>query len=148
MQLAYAFLARSAEVTTDGTLQVLGGDFDVLQVESFPAKIPPFVLVAKFACPISEYGTEHVVSIDMTDPSGERVELMPPNKLNLSPMARDRDFGASLLVHVAAQFEEPGKYTYHILADEKEIKAIPLYLAVAELPIPIALQVTTEAVSK
>ncbi len=40
MQLAYAMTALAAEVTPDGKLWMLGGDFDTLTAQSFPVTHP------------------------------------------------------------------------------------------------------------
>ena len=46
MEIEYAFLARAADASPDGTLSVLGAGFDVVRSRNFPKSFP-FTVVTK-----------------------------------------------------------------------------------------------------
>ncbi len=45
MEIEYAFLARAAEASSDGTLSMLGAGFEVVRSPRFPVSIPISVVV-------------------------------------------------------------------------------------------------------
>ena len=45
MQIAYAYLARWAEANPDNTVTLMGGDFEIIRAERFPAAFPVSVIL-------------------------------------------------------------------------------------------------------
>ncbi|HEV7222750.1 MAG TPA: hypothetical protein VGN42_08620 [Pirellulales bacterium] len=126
MEVSYAFFARAAEQSPDGTLHVFGADFDTLQVDAFPA-LTPFNLVVKFVCRQFERGETRRIAIDLTRPKGARSQVAEKQiVLGAGVAEHDQDFGASLVVLIGMLFEAAGSYSFHVLVDGVEMKMLRL----------------------
>ncbi|HLQ34457.1 MAG TPA: hypothetical protein VK457_17370 [Chloroflexota bacterium] len=130
MQLAYAMTALAAEVTPDGKLWMLGGDFDTLTAQSFPVTHPAMALVVKLWAQLPECEREHQLTVELIDSDGreqiKRIEM----PFRVAQPAPGRRIGANLVLHlVGLQFPKPDDYAFHILVDDIEIGSVPLTVA-------------------
>lgn len=73
-RLDFAILAHAAEITDDGLLAVLGGDFDTIRAPDFPAIRPVMALVIKLALSPKAIEREHRIRITLTDSNGVLIQ--------------------------------------------------------------------------
>jgi|SRR5579884_1031506 hypothetical protein len=132
MQLAYAITASAAEVTPDGRLWLLGGDFDTLAAPNFPATHPAMALVVKLRAQPAECDREHQLVVDLIDSDGReqihRIEMaFQPRQA-----APGKRIGVNLVMNIVAlQFPKPDDYSFHILVDDEEVGVVPLSVVLA-----------------
>src|SRR5258708_4711584 len=131
MRLVYAFLADAAQFTPDGKLSMLGGDYDTLYATAFPTIHPAVTFVLKLRLEPDEVTTEHIIRVDLEQAGVET--RYPSASLHVAPQANaDRISGpqhiASVLNFVQIVFPVPGAYTFHIVADDRELGVLPLRL--------------------
>ncbi len=67
MEIAYAYLARAAEVNPDGTLSVLGADFHIIRLPRFPHLCPMALVVRLVGTPVSD---ELTFELEIVGPGG------------------------------------------------------------------------------
>jgi hypothetical protein len=129
MYLAYAFLADAANYS-EGKLGVLGGDFDTLRFDTFPATLPSLSLVVKVRFTPEECGREHMLRVQLFDPAGQRVVAEDPS-VTFTPSVRDNrpvQDGAMGVV-IAFQsllFAGPGDYEFRVMVDDQQVGRVPL----------------------
>ena len=73
MELAYAFFAEAAQITSDGRLNVLGADLRSLQ-GNFPLVLQSVAFVAKIVLENAEREGTHRLVAQMTGPDGMALE--------------------------------------------------------------------------
>ena len=136
MELAFAFFAYAAQTSEDGQLHIIGGNFDAIGGTSLPANLPPFTLVVKFDVDPEDAGRDHNISIDLTRPVSGRVQLQAPFpiKTMVHPRHPRRKTSATIVVHLMLHVESEGEYLFHIMLDNREVKALPLYVEVQPPP--------------
>ena len=84
MKLDFAFLADAATITDDGLFAVVGGGFDLLRAESFPAIKSAMALVGRVDFEASEIGQTYHLHGELIGPGGIILEpdlwpqLKPP----------------------------------------------------------------------
>jgi hypothetical protein len=128
MNLAYAFLAHSADFSSDGKLYVIGGDFDTIRAGSFPAMHPFMVVVVKLVASPSDFGHEHKLVVRLVTPDGTQlVEAEIPVQLPADAGHREPKVGllANLL---GATFAAPGDHAVVVEVDGKEMCRLPLHV--------------------
>lgn len=130
MQLAYAFLANSAEFTPDGRLWVLGGDFDTIMVPAFPVTHPYLTLIVKVLAQPMECGREHQLRIALIDSDGSNLhEIHAHFTPEKRPDFPHRGVGIGMALNLAAlHFQSQGDYAFHILVDNLELGSVSLHL--------------------
>ncbi len=70
LELVHGFLAISAEMSMDGRFSLLGGGFDAVEVQAFPALIMSMVIVARVKVPSEECDQPHPVRVRLYNPDG------------------------------------------------------------------------------
>lgn len=83
MDLAYAFLAKFADTTRDGTFALVGGGFEVVAAPALPVTVPALAVVIRLLVPPNECGREHELRVDLVGP-GEAAPRMTAN-LHFTP---------------------------------------------------------------
>jgi len=73
MRLAYAFTANAAEVSPDGKIYILGGDWDRISTASLPVSQPAMALVMKFEVQPTECDQDHELRVELIDMDGVRL---------------------------------------------------------------------------
>ena len=133
MELDFAFLADAADVSM-GKLHVLGGAFDTIHVQGFPASHPSLAVVLRLLLSPIDLDRKHTLQILLLDADGKPIasangELMMPK----APGAPAGWKQAVLLPlrFFNVPFKEEGHYSIEILANDKMLKAIPLRVVLA-----------------
>jgi hypothetical protein len=131
MELAFAITAHAAEVTPDGKIWVLGGDFEVIHAPGFPVVQPAMALVVKIRLQPMECDQEHHLRVELIDqdahPLREAVTL--PFTPRLDPNRPGRALSLSMVLNFQAlRFETSGDYAFVILVDDAQIGNVPLTL--------------------
>lgn len=129
MKLAFAMLADSASVSTDGKLSIQGGDIDVIRSLSFPSLHPTLTLVARLVAEPSDRGKELALTIAGTMPQGETwfeatsppIQWRKPDKLG-RPAKYNFVVNLPMLV-----FPREGMYVIRLLLGGEELISLPLY---------------------
>jgi hypothetical protein len=80
MEIVYSFLARAAEVASDGTLSVLGGDFDRAWSAVYPCAVPVAVVV-RFVEPPQDAQSPVFIELDILGPDGHTILESPLAKM-------------------------------------------------------------------
>jgi hypothetical protein len=131
MELAYAFLADSAQFTPDGKLNMLGGDFDSIGADTFPHIHIVMAVVMRFSLQPEEATVEHPVSIQVR--SLDRPDDPPISQINgaFAAVPVLPDDGKPLFVANSSQFamlEFPsqGRYIVRIIVDGSVVKDLSL----------------------
>ena len=118
MDITYAFLARAAEVNSDGTLSVLGADFHLVRAAGFPRECPMAVVVKLGGVPEQ---AELYAQLDIRGPEGVQI-VTTPEPVPLKPIGRSSEVGAvtrrdtaNVIVGLAGLvLPAPGEYTFHL----------------------------------
>ena len=130
MQLAFAVLADFAEITSEGKIAMLGGDFDTIKSPAFPSIHPRLSLVVKLNVEPAEYDKEHQLLVEVLDPQGTSIlpaitSVFTPR---VGPGGPDRPLKYSFVLNFHLfMLSTSGKYLFRLFVDSKEIGAIPLY---------------------
>jgi hypothetical protein len=125
MEIAYAFLANAAEGTPDGRINVLGGDFDTVQVATLPAVIPLIAVVIRFSCTVDDSGSRHRCRIEIPGVAGiaTDAEIDVPN---LEHRATSK---VMAITHIAGVvFNNAGMFPVEISLDGKLVRSLPLHV--------------------
>jgi len=128
MELTYAFLANSAEMSSDGKLYLMGADFNRL-LGTYPLTLQSMSLIVKMVFPPEECNREYHFSAEFIAPDGSRLE--PYFERNISPSVPDEpDRKSSLIILLAINgmtFPTAGTYDVRVLLDGEEKKNLRLY---------------------
>jgi hypothetical protein len=135
MKLDFAFFANAAEVLPNGLMYVLGGGFDVLTGNGFPAPLNRLFLVVRLSVDPSEIDQSHELTCDIIRPTGE---TMPPEfKIPFKP-ARNRNVrpGTSTPMTICLTYQdiiipEVGEYRFLLKADGVEVGSVPLEVSLS-----------------
>ena len=132
MRLTYAFCADAAQIAPDGKLYVLGGDFEVIHAQEFPAKHPALFLVVKLSVQPPECQREHQLRVELIGPDGHAVTkpIVLSFKAEPNSLYPHKPIGVGLIINFQnLQFQKPGDYAFHVLVDDLELDTVPLVLA-------------------
>jgi hypothetical protein len=129
MEVEYAFLADSAQTSSDGKLYVLGGGIDTIYAKKFPAVHPAVSFVLKLELHPTECDREHGLEVELSDPDGNPVGTKLSGKFEAKRRRHGRHaFVQMVLNFQLARFEHPGDYAFHVLIDGQHKKSVSLYL--------------------
>ncbi len=131
MKLAYAVLADAAQVTPDGKVSMLGGDFDTIFARTFPAPHALLSLVMRFDVERRECGYEHRLQIMLLGPLNSPVMPAATTAFvpQINPALTDRPVKAFIVVNLQGLvFQTQGTYHFHISVDDVKKGELPLYL--------------------
>jgi len=138
MNLSFAMLASSADITNEGNLWIAGADFDMLSCQGIPESGTPLLIqasvIAKFVVSPEELQNDHHVAISVTKPNGERLDLQGPYPLTVGPNRLDRSKSSSsaIVARLFLALDTLGEYTFHIIADDVEVKTLPLTIVAGQ----------------
>jgi hypothetical protein len=71
MKLEFAIFANTAQVAEDGTINMVGGGFDILQAAAFPATVQQMTLVARVLVSPGEFSRKHTLQAKIVGPGGK-----------------------------------------------------------------------------
>ena len=125
MQVEFALFCNAAEVSSDGTIDVLRGGYDIVRATGFPAKMGKMSLVVRLLCESAECGRDHVFSSQMLDPLGNplsptemKIAFNPP----IYPGDPARKNRMTLrLEHWGLEFPVAGDYIFRFQVDGKQV---------------------------
>ena len=75
MDVRYLIMCRYAELQSDGTMNLVGGDILSLTVEAFPGTYPAIVACSRVEFEESDFDVEHTFRIFIADDSGETINV-------------------------------------------------------------------------
>lgn len=140
MRLAFMMLADEAYATSEGKLEIKGGDWDTVFAPSFPARhAKPLTLLARLLLEPKEAAdseTKHTAQVEVLRPDGERLffpfeaefrirSFMP---ISNRPARHTLVFNFGGII-----FPVEGTYQFRISVDGTELGRTPVY-AVAQEP--------------
>jgi len=131
MKLGYALLADAAQVTPDGKLSMLGGDFDTIFVRSFPAQHSSLALVVKLDAARDDCGREHEMRVTSSGPLNSSFLPAVESRFTpqLNPLFANRPTRVLLVFNFQSlMFPNQGKYQFHITVDGTQLGTVPLEL--------------------
>ncbi len=122
--IAFAFLATGVEVLADGRLMVVGADVEGFMCPQIPIQVQ-FSFVAKMSFAPEEISQSHTVNVECEKPDGTRGPICPavPVVLQLNPYNPTGEIKAIAIAKIGMNFEQPGKYVFHLMVDQKEALA-------------------------
>ena len=127
MQVGYVFLARYAEPNPDGTIDSIGGDFDIVRASAFPTVFPISVVarlnnVTQEDCAAN--GTLPM-GLDVVSPTGASLLAEPfigylePKKVPKGVSATNAGSVRLLMNLGGVPFPEPGRYEVRLQFGEE-----------------------------
>jgi hypothetical protein len=121
-----------------GKLFVLGGAFDTIHVQAFPASHPVLAVVLRFLLSPVDLDRKHNLQILLLDADAHHIasaqgELMVPKSPD-SPQGWKQTVLIPLRF-LNVPFKQEGHYSIEILANGKMAKAIPLRVIQASGPV-------------
>lgn len=131
MKLAYALLADAAQTTPDGKISMLGGDFDSIFAQTFPARHSSLTLVMRFDVEKEECGLEHQFRVAISGPLNTPVvaPLTGAFVPQASPVYLNRPVKAFVTMMLQnLTFESQGTYNFNITVDGRSMGKVTLYL--------------------
>ena len=135
MEVEYAFLADSAQTSTDGKLYVLGGGIDRIFAGKFPAIHESMALVLKLRLHPTECEREHSLEVELWDPDGNPIGGKVSGQFTAERSEKGRDSFVQLVLNILrAQFKAPGDYAFHVVVDGQHKKTLSLRLESAPAP--------------
>ncbi len=129
MKLAFAFLADAATITEDGCFAVVGGGFDVLQTQGFPAVKPALALVGRVVFEAGEFGKTYLLHGAIVGPGGGAI---PPDLwLSIKPFPHPRDpnranWTTICLNYQGVTFPTPGEYVFRLSIGKQVLGQVTL----------------------
>lgn len=134
MDLDFAFLADSADVA-NGKLYVMGGAFDTIHVQSFPATHPALAVILRLLLKPHDLDRKHQLEIQLLDADGHKI-ASAPGELSVakspdSPSGWKQPFLLPLRF-LNTPFQKPGHYSIEILVNDTMLKTIPLRVVQAQ----------------
>lgn len=129
MEVEYAFLADSAQTSSDGKLYALGAGIGRIYAERFPVVHPYMSLVLKLQLHPAECEREHELEVELWDPDGNPIGGKLAGRFSAERQPRGRPSYVQLVLNIQnASFKEPGDYQFHIMVDKQIMKTLALTL--------------------
>jgi len=129
MELEFALLADAAASPPDGKLYILGGGFDQIRAQQFPATHGSIALVVKLRLHPTECNRQHTLEIELWDPDGNQAGPAISGEFSAqrNPDSPTRSSYVQLVFNIIGlQFPSAGEYEFHIIVNEQHLKTIPL----------------------
>jgi hypothetical protein len=133
MEVAFAFFAEAAQITSDGRLNVLGADLRALQ-GSFPVVVQSVAFVAKVELDSVEREGVHHFTGQMMGPDGAAIEPRIVGEYTApAPVKPELKAAFTVVFRIMGMvFPSPGTYTFQISVDGRELKRLRLRLTEAQ----------------
>lgn len=138
MDVTLALLCDSANVSTDGKLNVLG-QFDTISAQAFPIVHPMMHLVLRFSATPAEAGQDRTLSIRLVNADGNVLgEISGPLSVPESLVPGRSPVLQMIVPFQAVTFPEAGSYALHIIVDQDDKRSVALSLAHVSDPTEVA----------
>ncbi len=115
MDVAFAMLADAANISREGTLNILGS-FDRIHGTKFPLTWNRMMLVMRFVASAAEYGSEKTIEIVTLDADGKQLGKLT-GKVKLPAAQGGRQLKINHVLPMAVTFPRPGEYCVEILVN-------------------------------
>jgi len=132
MELRFAFVANSAEVSADGRFFVLGGGIDGIEVREIPTTLPALAVVFRIHFLQDECGHEYRIGLYMACPDGTASPFQ--TGLVVTPTAiidghQNRGANADVAFNLfGIPLPQEGEYSFHFRVDDTDIGSQPLFV--------------------
>src|SRR5262245_48959338 len=151
MELTTAMLADGAQqAVPGGKLYILGGQWDRLMVQTFPAQHPAMAVVLVLRVEYSEALDRHQLEVELTL-DGEPQNIKATGQV-VTGHAPGQIRGTPSFVPLALQFnnlvfEAPGRYEWVVRVDEQELGRLPIEVVQIHpgMPIPPGMAMPPQA---
>lgn len=128
MQLTTAMVADAAHAT-GGKLYVLGGQWDRLNVGTFPVQHPSMAVVLVLKVEYTEALTPHILRVELmldgqpqgVGAAGHLTTGHAPTQARGAP-----SFASMALPFNNIKFETPGRYEWVVTVDDEELGRLPI----------------------
>ena len=128
MEVEFAFLADAAQAINN-KLYVLGGGFDRIFAERFPAIHPNIAFVLKLKLHSTEAERQHSLEIELWNPDGQRIGGSLSAVFTAQRHQEDpaQPIFVQLVLNIAnLALPAPGDYDFHVIINREHRKAVPL----------------------
>jgi len=125
--------AEYASISQDGKLSI-GGIFDSIQAETFPANSPRMFLVAQFRAQPEAFETAFEMRFQLFNEDGEQmIDISGAGEVPTG------DYHLSVLMNQVVtlnnvSFQEPGHYTFTAELDGEQVASIPFRVVQMQQP--------------
>ncbi len=130
MDIAFAMLADAANVSREGTLNILGS-FDRIHGAKFPLTYSRMVLVMRFIASAAEYGSEKKIDIVTLDADGKQLGKIS-GSLKLPEGRPGRQLKINHVLPLTVTFPAPGEFSVEILVNGEPKATVPVEVAQRE----------------
>lgn len=124
MDVAFAMLADAANISREGTLNILGS-FDRIHGSKFPLTWNRMMLVMRFVASAAEYGTEKNIDIVTMDADGKQLGKIT-GKVKLPAKHTGRQLKINHMLPMSVKFPTPGEYCVEILVNGEPKASVPV----------------------
>jgi hypothetical protein len=136
MDVLYFLLARYAEQTPDGSMNIMGAGIDTVTAPFLPYYHPSLYVVAKIAMSNEEAKSEHILNIIETTPDGK--VLLTTKDMRVSPKEMPPDLkilpANMLFAFQGLFFPTEGEYKFELLYDKEVKKTVTIRMLVKQGP--------------
>jgi hypothetical protein len=131
MKFHYAFCAKYAQTSPDGTFTVFGGGLDTIEVQEFPFVVQELAILLNVSLDPDEDAAGQRIMVGFFDPEGGLLPLraeFPVPAVPSSKRTRDR-IPVVCVVNIAnACFPMPGRYSFQVLINGENVASVDLDL--------------------
>ncbi len=128
MKLAYALLAKYADMAPDGTFSVHGGGINAADVSSLPAAWPLLGVVVRVEVTHAETRVKHLLRLVVTGPEGGELpgEVRSSMAPVAGPLANSEHVAVTCVMNlVNLPLSVEGDHTVHFFVDAEELASLP-----------------------
>ena len=125
MDVPFATLADSANITSDGKLNILGM-FDRIMAANFPTLHPHMQLVVSFQADQIEVGQTKTIEVLLSDSDGTKIGTIKGNLDVPTPRERGYPIRINQIFPLSGVvFPKAGDYVFHILVNGEPKATVP-----------------------
>jgi hypothetical protein len=128
MEVRYLIIARYAEFLPDGSVNILGGDSDIILAESFPATHPLLSVATRLAMSREDATKEHIFKTCIFGPDREVVQEGVSGTIQTFDLpAETVEMGVGIMMQFSnIIFPKAAWYKISLLIDDREVGTAPL----------------------
>lgn len=130
MELDFAVLAESADLGSNGVLQLFRGGLGNLSASTFPT-IAQYAVAVRVAGCADDAGTEHEISINLVK-NGSQQQGVPVRFSFGAKNGETIPLSVTLIVQAGVELPAEGPYSFAVVLDGKTVQTIPFVAHRAE----------------
>jgi len=126
MEVVFAFLAKSAEMSVDGNICAVGAGASAVGFPTVPAVVPAISVAASLLFAPMECGRRHRVLVRITNPDGSDAGIEPFVDFNPALIESMGDYGTRLQMVInlfGLPIPQYGVYRVSIQSEDQQILA-------------------------